>query len=55
MLFVGRCIAGLGEGLFLSTVTVYILEIAPTNVRGRLSCLVQLAVTLGVAAGEAFH
>ncbi|EIM90365.1 general substrate transporter [Stereum hirsutum FP-91666 SS1] len=50
-LFVGRCIAGVGEGLFLSTVTVYILEISPTNLRGRLSCLCQLLITTGIAAG----
>lgn len=51
-LFVGRCIAGVGEGLFLSTVTVYILEISPTNLRGRLSCLCQLLITTGIAAGK---
>ena len=52
MLFVGRCIAGVGEGLFLSSAMVYLLEIAPTNLRGRLSCTQQLFVTLGLAAGK---
>ncbi|TFY82371.1 hypothetical protein EWM64_g1647 [Hericium alpestre] len=51
MLFVGRLITGIGEGLFLSTITVYILEIAPTSIRGKLSCTTQLFVTLGVASG----
>ncbi|THH17532.1 hypothetical protein EW146_g3296 [Bondarzewia mesenterica] len=51
-LFVGRCLAGVGEGLFLSTITVYILEIAPTNIRGRLSCTTQLLITIGIALGE---
>ncbi|TFY68988.1 hypothetical protein EVG20_g3344, partial [Dentipellis fragilis] len=54
MLFVGRLITGVGEGLFLSTVTVYILEIAPTSIRGQLSCTTQLFVTLGVATGYFF-
>jgi MFS family permease len=54
MLFVGRLIAGVGEGLFMSTVTVYVLEIAPTNVRGRLSCISQLFVTIGLACGTPF-
>lgn len=52
MLFVGRCIAGIGEGLFLSSAMVYLLEIAPTNLRGRLSCTQQLFVTLGIASGK---
>ncbi|KZV93444.1 putative transporter [Exidia glandulosa HHB12029] len=47
----GRCIAGAGEGLFLSTITTYTLEIAPTHIRGRLSVTVQLFVTVGIAAG----
>ncbi|KAI0034891.1 general substrate transporter [Vararia minispora EC-137] len=51
MLFAGRAVAGVGEGLFMSTVTVYVLEIAPTSVRGRLSCTAQLFATLGIASG----
>ncbi|ETW86089.1 MFS sugar transporter [Heterobasidion irregulare TC 32-1] len=51
MLFVGRCLSGIGEGLFLSTITVYILEIAPTNIRGSLSCTTQLLITMGIALG----
>jgi MFS family permease len=50
-LLVGRCISGIGEGLFLSILTVYVCEIAPTAIRGRLSCIVQLYITIGVAAG----
>jgi MFS family permease len=52
MLITGRCIAGVGEGLFLSTITVYVCEIAPTAIRGSLSCTVQLYVTIGIATGE---
>ena len=50
-LLVGRCIAGVGEGLFLSTITVYTCEIVPAAVRGRLSCTTQLFVTFGIASG----
>ena len=52
MLFVGRLIAGIGEGLFLSAVTVYAVEIAPASARGRLGSVVQLLITMGIASGE---
>lgn len=50
-IFVGRCIAGVGEGLFLSVVTVYAVEIAPASSRGRLGSVVQLLITIGIATG----
>ncbi|KAJ3522728.1 hypothetical protein NM688_g8835 [Phlebia brevispora] len=50
-LFVGRCIAGVGEGLFLSAITVYTVEIAPSSARGRLGTVVQLLITIGIASG----
>lgn len=52
MLFVGRAIAGIGEGLFLSAVTVYAVEIAPASARGRLGSVVQLLITMGIASGK---
>lgn len=54
MLIVGRCIAGIGEGFFFSAVTVYVAEISPAKLRGRLSGCTQLFVTIGVAAGSHF-
>ena len=50
-IFVGRCLAGIGEGLFLSVVIVYTCEIAPAAIRGTLACTVELFITAGVAAG----
>ncbi|PCH33387.1 general substrate transporter [Wolfiporia cocos MD-104 SS10] len=50
-LFVGRAVAGAGEGLFLSAITVYAVEIAPTSARGRLGSMVQLLNTIGIASG----
>ncbi|THH07666.1 hypothetical protein EW145_g3225 [Phellinidium pouzarii] len=50
-LFIGRCIAGAGEGLFLSVIIVYHCEIAPTAIRGSLACTLQLLITIGVASG----
>ncbi|KAJ7937024.1 general substrate transporter [Mycena leptocephala] len=50
-LFIGRSIAGLGEGIFISNITVYVMEISPTSKRGRTMTTVQLFNTLGVAAG----
>lgn len=47
----GRVIKGLGEGLFLATVTTYICEISPTRRRGPLAALAQFTVTMGVAMG----
>jgi sugar porter (SP) family MFS transporter len=51
MLFVGRCITGVGEGLFLSTLVVYVCEIAPARQRGVLASVQQLLVTMGIAIG----
>ncbi|KAF7335331.1 MFS sugar [Mycena sanguinolenta] len=50
-LFVGRCIAGFGEGIFISSITVYVMEISPTSKRGRTMTVVQLFNTVGVALG----
>ncbi|KAJ7131665.1 general substrate transporter [Mycena crocata] len=50
-LFIGRCIAGLGEGLFISSITVYVMEISPASKRGRIMTTTQLFNTVGVAAG----
>ncbi|KAI5799038.1 general substrate transporter [Geopyxis carbonaria] len=50
-LFVGRCIAGLGEGLFLSPITVYTLEISPRAARGRVAGLCQLFISTGIMVG----
>ncbi|EJD42273.1 hypothetical protein AURDEDRAFT_186068 [Auricularia subglabra TFB-10046 SS5] len=51
MFIAGRCVAGAGEGLFMTPITTYTCEIAPTHIRGRLSVTVQLFITLGIAAG----
>ncbi|KAJ6536697.1 general substrate transporter [Mycena vulgaris] len=50
-LFIGRCITGFGEGLFISSITVYVMEISPASKRGRTMTTVQLFNTVGVAAG----
>ncbi|KAJ7827616.1 general substrate transporter [Mycena olivaceomarginata] len=50
-LFIGRCIAGFGEGIFISSITVYVMEISPASKRGRTMTTVQLFNTVGVASG----
>ncbi|KAJ7682083.1 general substrate transporter [Mycena polygramma] len=50
-LFVGRSIAGFGEGIFISSITVYVMEISPANQRGRTMTTVQLFNTVGIASG----
>lgn len=47
----GRVITGLGEGLFLGTVVVYVCEIAPTRRRGQLGSIIQLLIATGIATG----
>lgn len=47
----GRTVAGLGEGVFLSNMSVYISEISPTKSRGVLSGLPQLMATTGICVG----
>ncbi|ORY16433.1 general substrate transporter [Clohesyomyces aquaticus] len=48
---VGRAMCGFGEGLWLSTVTVYITEIAPSLQRGVLVSLPSFGSTAGICLG----
>ncbi|KAF7336888.1 MFS sugar [Mycena venus] len=50
-LFIGRCIEGFGEGIFISSITVYVMEISPASMRGRTMTTVQLFLVIGIAAG----
>ncbi|KAL2800467.1 putative transporter [Aspergillus keveii] len=45
---VGRLVVGTGEGLFLSTLVVYICEISPSKYRDPLASLVQVFITVGL-------
>ena len=47
-LLVGRFLIGLGVGVQLSVVTVYILEIATMDMKGVLGCFVQGMATVGI-------
>ncbi|OTA53908.1 general substrate transporter [Hypoxylon sp. EC38] len=51
MFVVGRIIEGIGEGLYLSMMVVYICEISPPRYRGALTTGPQLITTLGLVAG----
>lgn len=48
---VGRAVAGLGEGVYLTNVSVYITEIAPAKSRGMLAGMPQFMATTGVCVG----
>ena len=48
---VGRALAGFGQGLWISTMYVYITEIAPSSCRGKLASFPQLGCCLGIALG----
>ncbi|KAI9740217.1 MAG: hypothetical protein M1834_004795 [Cirrosporium novae-zelandiae] len=51
MFLVGRGLAGIGEGLWLSNINVYITEIAPSARRGMLVSMPQFQCTAGICAG----
>lgn len=51
MFIVGRIIVGISNGLSLSTVVVYICELAPPSKRGVLTTLVQLLSAIGILVG----
>jgi MFS family permease len=48
---IGRAIAGLGEGVYLSNRDAYVCEIAPVKHRGFLAGLPQFMATFGVCLG----
>ncbi|KAI5803949.1 general substrate transporter [Geopyxis carbonaria] len=50
-MFVGRGVQGLGEGLFLSPITVYSIEISPRHMRGVMGGFVQLWIVVGIMCG----
>ncbi|MEC3878154.1 sugar porter family MFS transporter [Parapedobacter sp. 10938] len=47
-IIIARILGGVGVGIASSMVPLYISEIAPANIRGRLVTYYQLAVTLGI-------
>ncbi len=48
LLIIARLIGGVGVGIASIVVPLYLSEIAPTNVRGRLVTCYQLAITVGI-------
>jgi len=48
LIFIGRFMSGMGLGLVLATTSVYIVEIATTDMRGLLGCFVQFLGGIGV-------
>ncbi|KAG8979250.1 hypothetical protein FRB93_010244 [Tulasnella sp. JGI-2019a] len=51
MLLLGRLIAGAGEGIFLGPCGVYLIELSPPNVRGQITTMLQVFITVGVCCG----
>lgn len=51
VLLVGRILCGLGEGMWISNISVYITEIAPKAKRGTLVSLPQFQSVAGICAG----
>src|ERR1700760_455644 len=51
MFIIGRVIAGLGEGIFLGTLIVYVCEIAPARRRGPAASTIQFLISVGLASG----
>lgn len=48
MLLVGRILTGLSTGIVSLAVPIYIAEISPPAIRGQLSTIIQLGVTIGL-------
>lgn len=53
VMWAGRVFSGLGIGELSMCVPVYIAELAPEHVRGQLSTLWQLAITIGILIASA--
>ncbi|KAK7965801.1 uncharacterized protein PG986_000078 [Apiospora aurea] len=51
MFVAGRVVEGIGEGLYLGTLVVYICEVSPPRHRGALTTAPQLLATLGLVTG----
>ncbi|KAF3928461.1 hypothetical protein ABW20_dc0104142 [Dactylellina cionopaga] len=51
VLLLGRSVAGIGEGFFLTSAQVYIIEIAPGHVRGRVTSILFIGITSGLCLG----
>ncbi|KAI1341793.1 general substrate transporter [Xylariaceae sp. FL0016] len=51
MFIVGRLIKGIGEGMFLMTVYVYIAEISPAERRGTVANIPQIMISSGIVLG----
>ncbi|KAI9156065.1 hypothetical protein H9P43_009175 [Blastocladiella emersonii ATCC 22665] len=45
----GRFLSGIGVGILSMAVPLYIAELAPTRIRGRLTTVQQLMITIGIA------
>ena len=50
-LIVARLVTGIGAGQAIAVSTVYLVEIAPLEIRGAMACLLQLYIVFGIAAG----
>lgn len=50
-LIIARLITGLGAGQAVAVTTVYLVEVAPVEIRGVTACLLQFYVTVGITAG----
>ncbi|KAI9568586.1 general substrate transporter [Boletus coccyginus] len=50
-LICARLITGVGQGQSISVVTIYLCEIAPRDIRGTVATMLQLLITIGIAAG----
>lgn len=50
-LFVARLITGVGAGQTISVASIYLVELATMETRGKLACLLQLFITIGIMSG----
>jgi sugar porter (SP) family MFS transporter len=51
MFILGRCLKGVGEGIFLMTVYVLVAEISPAKQRGVVTNIAQIMISTGIVLG----
>ncbi|KAG1674333.1 Facilitated trehalose transporter Tret1-2 [Nymphon striatum] len=54
MLLIGRLLTGFCTGVVSLTVPVYVAELSPSAIRGQLSTVIQLSVTIGIVFSFSF-
>ncbi|PWN34141.1 general substrate transporter [Meira miltonrushii] len=50
-LIVARLITGIGAGQMIAVASIYLIEIATSETRGKLACMIQFCIAIGIMTG----